>query len=335
MANEWYTSDQLDIQVAKKMALPRNADAKLEAADVLPSDELIQAQLFEPGGIAEPVGPSNIYVQAYQTSRYDIGVYNEILGLQTARNLYPALGKCVTTEATPNIHDMLVRTGQAPVNMGRHLQFKNETAGENDIVDVFGMLLNSYHAECSQRIPKATQSLSWFTTFTKNTSNDLITPAALTDEPYKWEHFTFPTFTYGGETIEATIMGWAFDVFNTPIWASLDSTDFYTIHKYIPPTVISTTLEIIPYGKNAKELIRTVLESYATDLDLVVKCARNVTTDFIQWSHDKLYANKFTIAANKTPGSFESYFLRMIQLNTGALGLQAKDVYNNNYYENP
>ncbi|KKL61328.1 hypothetical protein LCGC14_2196420, partial [marine sediment metagenome] len=218
--------------------------------------------------------------------------------------------------------------------MGRHLQRVNPTSAENEIIDVFGMLLQVYHAECTELGSQvASQSLNWISTFTKNTSVDLLTPATVTDDPFQWNMFTFPTYTYNSETIEADIVGWAFDVVNSVIWVVLDSSGFYTKGKYLPYTFISTTLELNPFGHNPFEVIRTKLESYLTDVDLTVKCARNATTDYIQWTHVKCYTRPFTIAANKQPGSFERYFLQNFQLNTGSLAIEAKDVYNKAHYE--
>lgn len=337
MSESWYTSDGVDLLRAKKMAAFRNGDAKLEAADVLASDDLIAYTIDEPIGIAEAIGSSNSMLPKFRTSRFEVGRYGEIKRLQTARDLFPAMGVCSTTEATPNIHAITIRAGanrQVPLNMGRHLQRVNPISAENEIIDVFGMLLATYHAECTELGNQgATQSSSWITTFTKNTSVDLLTPATVTDEPFKWHMFTFPVYTYGGETIEADIIGWSFDVINSVIWVVLDSSGFYTKGKYLPYMFVSTTIELNPFGHNPFELTRTKLESYLTDVDLTVKCARNATTDYIQWTHDKCYTIPFTIAANKQPGSFERYFLQNFQLNTGSIGIEAKDVYNKSHYE--
>ncbi|KKN56981.1 hypothetical protein LCGC14_0567030 [marine sediment metagenome] len=337
MTNDWYTSDGVDLLRAKKMGLFRNADAKLEAADVLAEDDLIAYTITEPVGVAEPIGASNSMLPKYRTSRFEVGTFGEIKRLQTARDLFPAMGVCVTTEATPNIHALTIRAGttrQIPLNMGRHLQRLNPTVAENEIIDIFGMLLQTYHAECTEIGNQvAIQSLNWISTFTKNSSVDLLTPATVTDEPFKWNHFTFPTYTYNSEPIQADIIGWSFDVVNSVIWVVLDSTGFYTKGKYLPFQFISTTIELNPYGHNPFELIRTKLESYITDVDLTVKCARNATTDYIQWTHDKCYTRPFTISANKQSGAHERYFLQNIQLNTGSLAIEAKDAYNKAHYE--
>ena len=335
MTNDWYTADNVHLLKAKKMAAWRNADAKLEAADVHAVDEYIIGRLFEPIGTVIPLGTGGSYLAKFKTGRFQPGTWEEILYFQTAMNLYPALGVCATTEATPNIHDITLRITQTPLNMGRHWERENTTDAESERIDIYGMMLNSHHIECSERAPVAVQHNKWGVAFTKNSSTDDIAKAVYTDEPFKWSMFTFPTFTYNSETIEADVVGWAFDVINTIVYTGLDTNGFYTKGKYIPLTYITTTLEIIPYGHNAFELIRTNLESYATDVDLVVKCSRNTTTDFVQWTHDKMYCQPFVIAAEKTPGRVERYILVMSQLDTGSLAIQAKDQYNNDYYENP
>jgi hypothetical protein len=346
MVEDWYTPDTAHLLVAKKGSSFRRSDAKYTSADVHASDRFISGRLLEPTAVAEPTGQSNSYLPYYRTTRYGVGRWQEETYFQTARNLYPAMGVCSTTEATPNIHDISIRTTQTPVYMGRHLERENITDAESERIDLIGLSLNHLHIECSESIPTAFQILDWNTNFTLNnkatTPPDDIAAADLTDEPFKWPHFTFPTFTYGGETIEATILGWAFDVQNTVRVYGLDSKGYYTGAKYIPLTLITTTLEVYPYGHNVFELFRTAgnpntpgkLEDYLTDLDLTVKCARSAT-DSIQWTHDKCYAKPFTITTEKRPGAVERYYLVMAQLNTGSLAIQAKDAYNNDYYENP
>ena len=70
-------------------------------------------------------------------------------------------------------------------------------------------------------------------------------------------------------------------------------------------------------------------------MDLTVKFARNATTDYVQWTHDKCYGRPFTLEANKETGSTERYFLVLAQLDAGTLAIQAKDSYNSVYYTNP
>ena len=457
MTDDWYTSDKAHLLVAKKGTVFRRADAKYTSADVLPSDRYVEGRLFEPNEIISPTGQSNSYLPLYRVTGYSAGRWQEILLLQTARNLYPAMGKCTTTFSVAEIttvlcttkllsvenstfhfwvadgagaeteyyvwinkgtgadptetgtaieadisgattaidvaevidglidakadvgcdnsgtatltitnaqlgavtdcsssegtdtgyiiivttqgvstHTMAIRTTQTPVNMGRHWERENDTAAEDEEIDMIGMSINAYHAECSESFPVAIQTGDWNVNFTLNTDagTDDIPALDLDIEPFKWDMFTFPTFTYNSETIEAEIVGWAFDVQNTVRVTGLDSGKRFERAKYIPLTFISTTLEIIPEGRNAFELIRTPLGSYITDLDLVVKCTRD-TNDYIQWSHDKCYGQPFTLSALKRPGSVERYFLVMSQLNTGSLVPVAKDYYNNDYYENP
>ena len=337
MTQDWYTSDKAHLLVAKKGSSFRRSDAKYQAADVLASDTYVEGRLFEPVPLATPTGQSNTYLSKYRTTQYAAGRWQEILLLQTARNLYPAMGKSTTTEATPNVHAITLRTAQAPVNMGRHWERENDTPAEDEEIDMIGMSLNHLHMECSEAFPTAVQTLDWNVNFTLNTdaATDDLTAAELTDEPFKWNMFTFPTNTYNSETIECDIVGWAFDVFNTIRITGLDSSGYFEKVKYIPPTSIFTTLEIHPYGRNAFELMRTKLESYATDLDLTVKTARDATTDYINWTHDKNYCKPVTLSALKRPGSVEHYFLVYFQLNTGSLAIEAKDAYNDDYYENP
>jgi hypothetical protein len=180
----------------------------------------------------------------------------------------------------------------------------------------------------------------WGCSFTKTTGTDDLTAASLSDRPFKWSDFTFPTFTYNSETIEAHIVGWAFDTFNTIRYTGLDSNGYYSIGKYLPPTTIATTLEIIPYGKNAFELIRTPLttvgsrtgQTSVTDVDLVVKCARSAN-DYVEWTHDKVYCQPFILKATKQRASHERYLLVLSQRGAGSCVPVAKDNYDKSYYE--
>jgi hypothetical protein len=197
------------------------------------------------------------------------------------------------------------------------------------------MVNNSYHVECSEVVQKAVQTADWTVAETKSTGTTAITHTTFTDDPYMWADLSVSTFTYNSETIQADIVGWAFDVMNTVRVTGLDSNNLYSKARYIPLQFISTTLQFIPYGKNAFELIRTLFESYATDLDLVVKLSRNATSDYIEFTHDKLYATPFDIVADKTGQFYESYFLRMWQHKAGSCTIEVKDGYNDDYYENP
>lgn len=337
MTEDWYTPDDSHILKAKKMATWRNAEAKLEAADVQKMDEMISQRLFEPIAIAESGGGSSTFLSKMRTTRYLPGRYQEILYFQTGMQLYESLGLCTTADDTPGAgqytHTGALRTSQTPTNQGRHIERENITDAESERIDVFGMLCNSHHIECSEASPTATQSLDWTVASTKNTATDDIASSICDDEPFKWAHFTFPTFTYGGETIEARIIGWALDIVNTTRLTDLDSTGKYATGRYIPSTYITATVQITPYGHNVFELIRTALESYATDLDLTVVATRTASTDLITFTHDKLYCTPFDIAQVKAPGNVETYFMRMHQLNTGSFVPVSVDDYDDDYYE--
>jgi len=335
MTDDFYTADKAHLLKALKMATWRHTDAKLQAAEVQGIDEYIAGRLFEPIGLTAPLATGVSYLPKFKTTQYLPGTWDEYLYFQTAMNLYPAMGICSTTEATPNIHDISLRTGQTPTNQGRHWERENPTAAESERIDILGMMLNSLHIECSEASQIAVQHNKWGCSYTKNTGTDDIAAAILTDRPFRWEDFAFPTFTYNSETIEATIIGWAYDVVNTLYFTGLDTTKRYSIGKIIPLTYIVTTLETTPFGHNVYELIRTDLESYLSDVDLVVKTSRNTTTDYVQWSHDKVYCQPFVITAEKAPGGVEKYLLVLSQLSTGSIAIQAKDQYNNDHYENP
>lgn len=332
----WYTADNATLGIPKKGTVFRRADTKYTSSDMLETDVYVEGRLFEPIPIATPTGQSGSYLPKYRTTQFSAGRWQEILLFQTARQLFPAMGICSTTEATPNIHAITQRTTQTPLNMGRHWERRKDDSGEYEVIDMLGLSLNTYHVECSEAFPVAVQTLDWNVNNTLNTdaTTDDITLTEHADEPFKWNMFTFPTWSYNSEDpLETNIIGWAFDVQNTIRITGLDSDGLFEQAKYIPLTSITTTLELRPYGRNPFELIRKKLESYDTDLDLTVKCARNATTDYIQWTHDKLYCQPYTLSAMKRSGSVERYFLVMAQLNTGSLAIEAKDVYNKAYYE--
>jgi len=341
MANEDYPADRTHIEWAKKMTTWRHADAKLTSAEVVAPDNLIQiAELSEPIGYAEPRQKADTLIPIYETTRYNIGSLSEIYYLQTGRLLYPAIGACTTVEDSPSAgyhtHTITKRTSQTPLNMGRHLERENETDAESERIDILGMLLTSYHAECSQTRTRAFQTADWRVAFTKNTSTDDITkPTELAAHPFEWDQLSFPVFTYNSETIEATIMAWAFDVQNEVGWRGLDSTHYYSIGKMFNYTDISVSLMIIPKGKNAFELIRTNKESYATDLDLTWKFTRNATNDYVQVAHDKMYIEPFSIKPGHKLGWHEGYLITLHQDGSGSITGTIIDNLNNDYYENP
>jgi len=329
-----YDASKVHIEWAKKAAAWRNGDAKWTSSAVVASDEYIGFRLFEPVSVASPIGRSNSYLQHWRTNEYAIGFFQESYYLQTARLLYPAYGACSTTEATPNIHDISIRTSQTPLNMGRHLEIENETDAESERIDLMGLLPASYHTECTESQPKATQTMTWNVAKSLSVGTDDITePSSLGIDVLDWSGISFPTFTYNSETLEADILGWSFDIQNNVFWRGL-SGGLYSIGKIGDYLNVSVSLNIVPTGKNCKELIRTALESYVTDLDLTVKIARSAT-DYIQFTHDKLYCYPFDIIPPSRNKWFEGYIITMHQLNSGSLAIQAKDAYNNDYYENP
>ena len=331
-----YSADQVHIEWAKEFPLWRNGDLKFTASDVLVADELIALRLFEPVAVASPIGRANSYLGHWRSNQYAIGFLEEVYFMQTGRLLYPFIGKCSTVEATPNVHTVSPRESQTPLNHGRHIEIQNETDAESERIDTSGMLPITYHCECSEAQTKATQIATWATAFTKNTGTDTITePSAIAEEPFDWTGITFPTFTYNSETLEADIIGWSFDVNNNVFWRGLDSGGKYSIGKMGNFVDISVTLNVVPTGKNMKELIRTALESYATDLDLTVNLARSATDD-IEFTHDKMYMTPYDIVAPSRTKWIEGYLITLHQLNLGNdLEIIIQDIYNNDFYENP
>lgn len=335
-----YPADLTDIQWIKKQAAWRNLDAKWESADVLAPDEYLGGLLFEPIGIAAPVGQADSYLQKWRTNEYAIGTWLENSRLQTGRLLYPFFGPITTLDDNPSAglytHNGVKRSSEVPINKGRHIQRLNEDSGENEIVDCMGMLPARYHAECTEVSSITTQSALWRVAFTKSTSVDLITrPTELTQAPFQWPDFTFSTLTYGGETIEADIRGWAFDVINDVEWRGLDNTKHYSVGKMNKYIDIAVTLNLVPSGKNLFELIRTALESYATDIDITVKMGRphDSVIDFLKFTHDKLYCYPFDIIPSSKDSWYEGYMVRFHQLSTGSLTTQEINDLDDDHYE--
>ena len=338
-----YSAENVHIEWIKEFALWRNGDAKFTSSDVIVADEHIAIRLFEPTAVASPIGRANSYLGHWRNNQYAMGFLEEVYFMQTGRLLYPFMGACTTVEATPNVHTISPRSSQTPLNHGRHLEIENETDAESERIDCMGLLPITYHAEISEVQPKATQISTWAVGFTKNTSTDDITePTAITEEPFDWSQITFPTFTYNSETLEADILGWSFDVNNNVFWRGLDSGGKYSIGKMGSFVDISVTLNIVPTGKNMKELIRDTLNSStgqyigaSTDLDLTVKIARSAI-DYVQFTHDKMYITPYDIVVPSRTKWFEGYFITLHQLNKGTdLEIEIKDIYNNDHYENP
>ena len=257
-------------------------------------------------------------------------------------NVYEAMGICTTVDDTPSAGKYTktfgLRTTQTPTNQGRHFTRLNTNSiggsdAESENIDIVGMLLRGLHIECSESSPVAQQIAQWGCSYVKTASTDKITAVNLDLGPYKWEERSFPVFTYNSETIQAHITGWSFDVQNTTMFMAPDSNGLYVNGYYVPHTTITTTLEIVPYGKNAFEIIRTPLGSYLTDLDLTVKFFKNATTHYAQWVHDKVYCYPFTIKVKKQSGYHERYFMRMGQLDTGSIVPTEVNTLDDDYYE--
>ena len=96
-----YDASKVHISWAKEMAAWRHGDAKLVAADVLPSDTYLKFSLFEPTGIGAIMGRPDSYINHWRTKEYSIGFFGESYYMQTGRLLYPFFGVCSTTENVP------------------------------------------------------------------------------------------------------------------------------------------------------------------------------------------------------------------------------------------
>lgn len=340
MVDENYPWDLTHVEWVKLQTLWRNGDLKFTSSEVVAPDDFMGGKLFPPLGVANPVGTSNSRIKKRRTTEYAIGSWLELNKLQTARLLYPFLGKCVTTEATPNVHAISVGTSQNPLAMGRHLERENETSAESDRTDMMGMLPVTLHMECTELTPLAIQSSLWRIARIlpqlagDGAIDDIDKPTGISETPFQWSDFTFPTFTYNSETIEATIRGWSFDVTNEVFWRAPDANKYFLIGKIGQLLDLSVTLNLVPTGKNLVELLKTItLEDYLTDVDLVVKPARDAATDYIQWTHDKLYCSPFDIVTASRDSWYEGYMVTFHQLDTGSLAVESKDAYNKSYYE--
>jgi len=339
MTGENYQATGTYIGWAKKMATWRNGDAKLTAANVLASDKLIQVnELTEPIGMAEPRLKADSVVPKYETTRYSIGSLTATYAFQTGRLLYPFLGGCATTDDDPAggyyTHALSTRTSQTPLNMGRHLERENETDAESERIDILGMLPVSYHLECTESRTQAYQSASWRVAYCKDTStDDIAQPTEPAMRTFEWTNLTFPVFTYNSETIEASIIGFSFDIVNEVGWRGLDSGGHFSVGKLFNFADIAVSLMIVPTGKNAFELIRTLKESYATDLDLTWKFTRDATYDYVNIVHDKLYAEPFALHPAHRRGWHEGYLIRMHQDGAGSVSGTVIDALDDDNYE--
>ena len=88
------------------------------------------------------------------------------------------------------------------------------------------------------------------------------------------------------------------------------------------------------------ELFKLTVDKRASDLILIsnstlFKLARHATNDYLPWTHDKMYCFPFDIIPPHRNNWFEGYLISLHQLGTGSLGIEIKDSYNDNYYENP
>ena len=336
MTDDFYTANNMHLLKAKKMATWRNADAKLEAADVTAIDDVIDISLDEPKSIVTQSGGAS-YLPHYIESGYVPGLYSELLYFQSGINLYPALGTCTTADDTPGAgfyqKTFGLRTTQAPLNMGRHWERENDDDNESERIDIMGMCLRNLHIECSEASQVATQLAIWGCAFTLNTGTEDLTPANISLDPYRWEHFSFTTSDEDNETLEANIIGWSFDVNNTILLTGPDSSGYYQKGVYIPQTVVTTTLEILPHGHNPFENIRTALGDYTNDFNITVSAVQTTNEHSVIFTHDKVYAYTFTLRSEKRSGFVERYFVRLAQLDTGSIVPVEISTLDDDYYE--
>lgn len=265
--------------------------------------------------------------------------------VQTAIMAYMIYGKCITTEATPNIHAITKDTVTTPCRLAFHYEKEGTTASRRK--DPMGFVPLGLDTTCSERATVA------FQTYTGNfaisvAADDLAQPTPFTQaihHPYNWFHYkdasSASSFLYNNAAINVDIVefniheGWG-----SALFGPYDVGGYPADGHVVPPfnTYIDLGVRLTDAGGTGIDTIAdTVHTSYTGDLDLIIDFYESATRYFKR-TFDDMYV---------VPDSYEEMFkaegdwydgakFRLAFRNeTASAVIEEKNALNNDYYENP
>lgn len=326
----------MGFQIGSDLTAWRNADAKLSAVKAV--DDMIDFDIGQPQPVMEeyhPVGLAAGEVRLVEKGHKVGDLISNHKG-QTSKLIYWHMQKCVTTEATPNIHALTMRTSQTPINLGIHVE--REKSGQDLRYDLLGLLPVEHHWKCPDA-GVVEQSNKMQVAFAKRAStDDIAQPTRITDRTFTWDNLKTGgiTFNYGGSPIAADIVDVNLGIYNTPLYTVWDASKFPSV-GLLKRITYDIALKVKPTGSNFYDVNNTYLSDYtAGGIDMVFKWQRSAT-DYVQYTYNDLRMVPVNEKIVNEEGWFEDYDIKFMPggLTTSSFAIESKDQYNNDHYENP
>ena len=324
-------------QIGSDLTAWRNADAKL-TTPVKAVDDMLDMDIGVPLPVMEeyhPVGLAAGEVRIVEKGKKPGELTTTHKG-QTSKMIYWHMQKCTTTEATPNIHAITMRTSQTPINIGIHVE--REKSSEDLRYDLLGLLPVEHHWKCPDG-GVVEQSNKMQVAFAKTTStDDIAKPTRIADRTFTWDNLKTGgiTFNYGGNPIEADIVDVNLGIYNTPIFSVWDATKHPSV-GLLKRITYDLALKVKPTGSTFYDMNKKYISEYAAGgIDMVFKWQRSAT-DYVQYTYADLRMVPVPEKISNEEGWFEEYDIKFMPggLTTSAFSIESKDIYNNNEYENP
>jgi hypothetical protein len=316
----------------------RNADAALVVGELQAIDDP-----FVSGSITmdrfdeeehDAWGSGNFHAKTTVKKAAKPGQFRFEFRCKTAMALYWAMGACTTTEATPNTHAITPSTSQTPPFLAFHVEFESSTYPIR--YDLLGCYVTSLELQCEDN-GIATYTIEG--EFLKSVAGaDLAKPTAYTDRVYQFADAMTGgiTFTYNSNALNVLQRGFTFRVKNDHYVGGIDSGGYPSV-VVLKKKEFEVDLTVSALGTNgvAQNLYVTsklALGDYAGDLLVTIKLQRSAT-DYIQVSLNKTRLLPFEWSVS-TDDQFSSD-ITLVHADGATVAIEAKDTYNNDYYENP
>lgn len=320
------------VAIGRPTTLFRNGDAALAAAaNLKASDTLHENWGYRfPGEEVTTFGSTVSRLSKRIATANKVGNFQATFEFNTFRFANMGFGACTTVEGSPDTHTWAIRTtNQPPYYIQIHTERENDTGAESERWDLLGCLLKHWHIGGSENSSLILQDVNIdYAIAVAGVDIAEPTPVEDTHRSLEWNDFSLTTFSYGGETIEADILGFDWDLDNKFYLGNFVSGS--ATRGLLFACDIQAKIRLMPYGKNIFELLRTRKISYATDLDLVWKFAESANR-YVQGTHDKMYCQPFDVRAVNA----ETYEVTLHQLSTGSFVPVEHNELDNDWYEDP
>jgi hypothetical protein len=323
-----------------------NAQAALVVGELNAMDWFYSANINPRAPMTQRANPMTAaHYQKRITTGKTEGTISNTHYLQTGILTYAVMGKCTTTEATPNTHAITKSTVTNPIYFAMH--YEKEGTSNSRRWDFMGWVPQALDIYVSERSTIAFQTLTGKFGYS-GTGSNLAQPGALTQvihAPYTWFHtknasgateFTYNTGDLNLDLTEIHMhIGWA-----DTLWGALDSDGFNTEAWVVPP--FNCYVDIGARRTDAADtdidtLIALDHASYAGDLDFILDFYESATR-YLRYTWDDMYIPKesYTEVFPDESTWYEGVRFRLEFRNeTSSLAVSEKNALNNDYYENP